>query len=370
MDLVTNSTIFETIASILAVVGLIIAICVMLVSDKKVITQLLGSILVVSLALAANLHVVYVVSVFVVATLVTEILFLEKLAALIWNRKEFWAYLSGNASNEEVKAKTEQEISAEIEKEENTGADDVESIEDIVDPPAGITDIEDSTVRDKNQMVSTALNFEKSVLESLVKNKIPFPYKNIRKEVRLVSGSRSLIIDAIIETPTVHYLLEIKYITRPSILENAAHQINYHKEEYESYLSERNVRVAIQPLILVPDDIIDLNFYKGIPIVKFNSIDTKFHNLKATYSEYELNKIDNTDIDDIESLLRRFLSKYSKWAFSPLRIQKWGGKQQGFNKLSFIPTSQIRHHLENMLRQGIIEERFSQKGNKLYRIKL
>lgn len=358
-------------ASLFAIVGLIAAIVLMFMSDKKLVTQLLGAILVVSISFAAHSPVVYTISVFVIATLVTELQFLEKIAALIWNRKEYWEYLTGKASKAEVKRKARGEVDEALEKESVVGADDVESVEEVDEPPAGITDIEAKSPQlDRNQLVQQALQFESSVLDTLGRGNIPFSYNSFRKELRISESGRVSIIDGVIETKDVHYLIEVKNIIRPSALINAVHQVESYKTTYENYLRERNISAAVQPLIVVPEGTNAPNYFRGIPVVKYNPSTQKFVNLQSNYSSYQLHYIDDVPDSSLKDLLQEFLNKYSKWAFSPLRIQKWGSRQQGFERLELFSINEIREKLEEMLNAGELEERESKRGNKLYRIKL
>lgn len=368
MDSMTYTII---IASIFAIVGLIAAVIFMRGGDKKYSTQLLGSILVVSISFSAHNTVVYTISVFVIATLVTELQFLEKIAALIWNRKEYWDYLSGNASKEEIKAKVKAEVEAEIEKDGLAGVDDVEPVEEIDQEPTGITDIEDKEIpRDKNKLVLNALQFERSVIDSMGSGNIPFPVNQFRKEVRITSGAKKYIIDGIVETDDVHYVIEIKNITRPSSLVNAVRQIETYKSTYENYLRERKIRAAVQPIIIIPDDVNISGAFRGIPIAKYNAASNSFSNLNSSYPDYELSMVGVASDDSLRNVLLDFLKQYSRWAFSPLRIQKWGSKQAGFEKLDLYTTNEIRQTLVTLLNDGLLDERTSKKGNKLYRIKL
>lgn len=72
--------------------------------------------------------------------------------------------------------------------------------------------------------------------------------------------------------------------------------------------------------------------------------------------------------EELESEIYRFLSTYHSWYFSPLRIQKWGGKQTGFESLSEFDTYSIKTELENLLRSGKVKTTKSQKGNPIYKI--
>ena len=71
---------------------------------------------------------------------------------------------------------------------------------------------------------------------------------------------------------------------------------------------------------------------------------------------------------ELRELLFKFLTTYSKWAFSPTRIRAWGSKQQGFSDLENYDYHFIRTTLQKMVSNNILETRISKKGNTLYRI--
>ncbi|MDO5970238.1 hypothetical protein Q4Q35_10505 [Flavivirga aquimarina] len=72
---------------------------------------------------------------------------------------------------------------------------------------------------------------------------------------------------------------------------------------------------------------------------------------------------------ELEDDILRFLETYSKWYFSPLRIQKWGSKQSGFESLSQYDTYSIKTELQSLLNQGKLKTAKSQKGNTIYKLK-
>ena len=55
--------------------------------------KLLGSLMVIALSFAANHPIVYGLSIFIIASLITELHLIEKLGALVWRRKEHHQYL-------------------------------------------------------------------------------------------------------------------------------------------------------------------------------------------------------------------------------------------------------------------------------------
>jgi len=97
---------------------------------------------------------------------------------------------------------------------------------------------------------------------------------------------------------------------------------------------------------------------------------------KINELELRLNTIDTTNIDrdalegkqqrNLEELLIKFLSEYSSWAFSPLRIQAWGSKQKGFEELANCTIIQIKRKLRELLAKEIVSTRLSKKGSTLY----
>lgn len=85
--------------------------------------------------------------------------------------------------------------------------------------------------------------------------------------------------------------------------------------------------------------------------------------------EYDLSygwkKIDRTK----ELLVLQFLTSYDKWYFSPFRIKKWGGKQDGFSELQDLTTQSIKILLESLFNRRQVVKTLSKKGNPIYKIK-
>ena len=82
----------------------------------------------------------------------------------------------------------------------------------------------------------------------------------------------------------------------------------------------------------------------------------------------EVIKPGGIEMRNLEDVLMSFLKAYNNWYFSPLRIQKWGGKQQGFEKLSQYDTYTIKEHLEKLLDKGKIKKTTSRQGNLIYKM--
>jgi hypothetical protein len=71
--------------------------------------------------------------------------------------------------------------------------------------------------------------------------------------------------------------------------------------------------------------------------------------------------------DDLARLLQAFLDKYSKWSFSAARIQNWGSRQPGFDRLATISLADIHEKLRQLVASDLVRIRVSKTGASLYR---
>lgn len=87
---------------------------------KSLYTPTVGTCFVIVLAIAADNPYIYGLSVIIIATLITELEFLEKVMALFWNRKDYWDYraqIDGRGSQQTDKSSPEEkEILEKIDK--------------------------------------------------------------------------------------------------------------------------------------------------------------------------------------------------------------------------------------------------------------
>jgi TIR domain-containing protein len=71
--------------------------------------------------------------------------------------------------------------------------------------------------------------------------------------------------------------------------------------------------------------------------------------------------------ESLTEFLLRFLFKFSNFYFSPLKIQKWGSKQEGFDKLSNYDIDEIKITLEKLYKSHNLKVTKSKKGNRIYK---
>lgn len=95
VNLALSGITFLNILSIISIIlGVLIPFIVLFFYKKiDLFAKLIGSFFILSLAFAADNWFVYTISLIIIATLVTELEFLEKLMALLWNREKYWEYL-------------------------------------------------------------------------------------------------------------------------------------------------------------------------------------------------------------------------------------------------------------------------------------
>lgn len=72
--------------------------------------------------------------------------------------------------------------------------------------------------------------------------------------------------------------------------------------------------------------------------------------------------------EEMTLMILNFLYTYREWYFSPLRIQKWGGQQKGFEKISTYDSKIIGKQLMELERKGIVKRTKSKKGNPIYKL--
>jgi hypothetical protein len=254
-----------------ALVGLLVAaICIFFPRQQSVSIKLLGSLMVLALAFAANNGFVYSLAIFIVATLVTDLDFLEKIAALFWNRDKYWEYRMGQIPPSEVKARVASEAQQEAEAERSTTA------ETEVKPEKGPERPDPAAIK---SFVADALSFERAVNHALAAGRGPFEPTRINTNRRLRSSSGAVELDAIIETPSADYVVEIKYSKRPHVLLNALAAVEKGAGAYRAYLNERGIVKDVIPIAVIPSGVSAPSLFRGVmPVLQFDSTEQKFVN--------------------------------------------------------------------------------------------
>lgn len=71
---------------------------------------------------------------------------------------------------------------------------------------------------------------------------------------------------------------------------------------------------------------------------------------------------------ELRPLILKFLTDFQPNAYSPLRINKWGARQPGYEKLAYYRQGLIRTVLQGLVAEGRVATKVSRLGNTLYKI--
>lgn len=98
--------------------------------------------------------------------------------------------------------------------------------------------------------------------------------------------------------------------------------------------------------------------------------DDKTLGTKVQFQPIESSKTPKSITNDLrtEDLVLRFLKEFNLWYFSPLRINKWGSQQSGFEDLDRYSSKVIKMTLEKLFIKGKVKKTTSKKGNPIYKI--
>lgn len=234
-------------AQIFGFTGLAWMVVYSIISDGSSKIKLIGSGLVLSLAFASNNVWTYALSIFIVATLVTELQFLEKLAAMFTNRDKYWDYLTKHSTPEQSEQKAILEaINAQEESlhtENSVKAKDDQS-KASKGSSAAEQDLDGGQKKSNTEQFSNAkaslqddiskgfpatiasrakeiLKFEKQALDALKIYSKRFKNASLQENMRFSARGFELEVDAILSTTIVDYVVEVTNSrSAPSLVKN------------------------------------------------------------------------------------------------------------------------------------------------------
>jgi len=253
----------SAIATLLGIVSFIVSLPFLIISlfqrDKfKTSLKITGTCFVISLSFLANNTIVYALAIFIVATFITKLDFLENIAAIFWGRSEFWEYKASlsKATPVEVQNKIDDEIKQ----------------KPILRKPS-------ETIV---SMRTKALQFETSAIAAL-KTSMIFPQCQIRTQVRLRVGQRvRYVIDAIVYTPKTNYIIEIKSYYNTRILERTVDQVQDYMKAYIAFKIKNHIIPNIKGIIVIPSRVsVGDDLIRGIAILKFDLNSDSFTNTEV-----------------------------------------------------------------------------------------
>ena len=258
-------------AMIFALAALIVTLRIIYRPHKDSLSiKLLGSLMVMALSFGASHPIIYGFSIFIIAALITELHFIEKLGALIWRRKEHHQYLLLKATAEEVENKP----TVELKIKEDELPDETQSFYNQHEP----WDIYNKPPDPKSLLIEEAHNFHVAVHRALQSGKGPFGTHELKEEITVSDRFSQLTLDALIISPYHHYVIEIRYFRYRDEIKQALPEVEQMALAYRNYLMERHIRKNVTPIIIVPRQLNVPNVFLGTLVLRYDLEADQFHN--------------------------------------------------------------------------------------------
>lgn len=276
--------------------GLLLSIILVITNkfEKGLTVKVIGTLLVLLIALSADNGFVFALSVFVIATLVTDLEFLEKLAAIAWNRKEYWDFKLKDASAAEVRQKlannSELEVSAVPNEVKEKGArnepTESKSVRGEISNPSegqGVYSIRKAGV---GKNISDALSFYEKARSAILELVLPVKIQEVIFEKTIIHSGRRRIIDFVIITENEVVIFEAKNLKTKSGLMRAVDQARSIKNTFGPYLHVRYKNRIIKLVIIVPSSIDVPDQINGAFILKFDADRSLFTNVEQFLADF------------------------------------------------------------------------------------
>jgi len=262
----------ENYSSLIGTIILLVAIVYLLLSyfydNKRHTTKLFSILIISSLALFSAHWATYFAAIFIIATAVTELEFLQTLAAIIRKDKNYFDYKKETLSKtDKIKKKAEEAIEEELLISSNTDSN----------APIKLSNLKSLNRNDNTRL---AMNIEDKALDYLEKE-----YGKIERSVRLKKDGKMVECDGLISNKKLSRdkVFEIKWIREPRQFQifmryaiGGAEKLISRHEEITGIKPELFLVVIISPLISLKDEKID-KFHKKANEFGFTLI---FHSLQ------------------------------------------------------------------------------------------
>ncbi len=233
--------------------------------------KLLGSVMVIALAYGADHPIIYGFAVFVVAALITDLHFVEKLGALFGKRKPHFQYLLQPATQEEITTKLESKFQQNEDKEKwHPDAFLYQDRRWKLSP--------EGNVITKETFLAEAIQFHNAVHRALNDGKGPFAVRELKENVTLSDRFSQLTYDVIVVSPYHHYMVEVRYLQARDDLKKNLPEVERMVMAYRGYLAERNDRAGVTPIVVVPRTVNVSNVFLGMLVLKFDLQTHQFYN--------------------------------------------------------------------------------------------
>jgi len=288
---IENQTLVLNILSIVLVV--IIAVILPLSffasnNDRRdFLLKVVAILIVVSMCFMCNHPAVYALAVFIVATSITSLDFLEKLAAIFSKNDRYWQYRERVPTYQEQYNKVLGEVSVNKLKSNIHSQSDETEISNESDSKEKEALMDDSKIKgiDRELLmveeVNKMLAFEAHIIKLLGHpDKGIFKPSNITGSVTYTTDSKEpLILDGIAEGPNHRYIIEIKGFVNIYELDSAIRQVRGLMQEFQKQNECNRFEKSLRALIVIYDHPAVINSIENdIGILRYDKIRDTFVN--------------------------------------------------------------------------------------------
>lgn len=231
----------ELLAGLLLVLVLAISLLLFIPKIHSKLLKIISIFLIISLTLFANNFWIYFLCMLVIATSITNVDFLENIAAIIRNSDSYFKYKSSKASKKQVENKIEDEILTETESSES------EVINNTTMNPIHNSAPDNNKINDFVKLEELALSEEEKYFKSKIERNIIFRNKS---QNLCVDG----IIDSAVDDMISVKLFEVKILRNLDLLLNNVEMIKRIESVYRKYISITHKVAKLNLTIVVRDE--------------------------------------------------------------------------------------------------------------------
>lgn len=239
----------------------------------KISLKIAGAFLVASLAFISHSSGVYALAIFIVATFITNLDFLENLAAIFWKNKEFWDYRKAtlekaNQFEKEEKRNKEDNVIAAVES-ELSSQDTIEHEKTE----------KDKTIKSKD-FKHSSITFELEVLEKLKESKF-FEGFDFNTDIKIQFGKDvKYIFDGLARSSLRDIIVEIKYSKSIISQRLTIMQVKNYIQELNMFNILQNRFSNIKSIIILPFTELSPSIQGDIGLLIYNTDKKDFENLE------------------------------------------------------------------------------------------
>lgn len=231
----------ELLAGLLLILVLVISLLLFIPKIHSKLLKIISIFLIISLTLFANNFWIYFLCTLVIATSITNVDFLENIAAIVRNSDSYFNYKSSKASKKQVENKIEDEILTENESSES------EVINNTTMTLIHNSAPDNNKITDFVKLEELALSEEEKYFNSKIERNIIFRNKN---QNLCVDG----IIDSEVDDMISVKLFEVKILRNLDLLLNNVEMIKRIESVYRKYISITHKIAKLNLTIVVRDE--------------------------------------------------------------------------------------------------------------------